>query len=577
VGPAGPQGPQGPAGSGSGGGGAGGMTVHNVRQSPYNAVGDNVADDHDAIQAAVNASCGDGNSVFIPGGTYKIGSTINLCNGVRITGGSKSGTVLQGNFPGFIFAHSDDDYSCCITVGIENLYVNNVSNDWASGAILFDNMNPGSYVRDCTIGGMTGIDAQWNMFTAEISRCNFNPAGNSGYPMMVAIYASQVALANLKIAGYDIGISLNGPGGTISSVGVETSNIGLIIGHDRPAIFTGSISGTTLTISKWHVGHRLNWWGQSSWWLGCPFNQPCANGTQITGQLTNTNARGDSGKEGTYTVNVSQNVAAQRMAAFFNGLPAVGATINSFQTERANISLQISQANFTSINAGILTGTLGVGIQVDSASWSSANGGTITYMLSYPSPGFTQGSHDCSMDGFANAAYNKGYHITCNWNGKTVTVTGTGGDPGAWANGYATIAPLQQTCIYLDSANNTTIANTVCSTSSIDGIKFDMAGGGWGNPDHLLLLNSSIGPMKSKPDHKNGLRIFNSYPSYADLALTFSQLPAPGNAPNTPIPSELFYIVDANTSTIGANVTGGGGTTKGYVTWNGSAWTLVSK
>src|ERR1700741_4053211 len=83
AGAQGPVGPQGPKGDpGTGGGGA--MTVHNVRQSPYNAAGNNTADDHDAIQAAVNASCGDGNPVFIPGGTYKIGSSIYLCHALRI-------------------------------------------------------------------------------------------------------------------------------------------------------------------------------------------------------------------------------------------------------------------------------------------------------------------------------------------------------------------------------------------------------------------------------------------------------------------------------------------------------------
>jgi hypothetical protein len=555
------------------------MAVHNVRQSPYNAVGNNITDDHDAVQAAVNASCADGNPVFIPGGIYKIGATVYLCNGVRIIGGSRVNAVLQGSFPGFILAHSDDDYSCCITAGIENLAVKNFSLDWASGAILFDNMNPGSYIRDCSINGMTGIDAQWNLFTAEISRCDFNSVTHSGYPMNVAVYASQVGLSNLKIGGYDIGISLNGPGGTINSVGVETTNTGLIIGYDRPAIFTGSISGTTLTISQWHVGHRLNWWGQSNWWLGCPFNQPCADGTQITGQLTNTNARGDAGKEGTYTVNTAQNVAAQRMAAYFNGLQSAGVTINSFQTERDNISVNIVQATFTSINNGVLTGTLGVGIQVDTASWTSANGGTITYTLNYPSPGYTQGNNDCSMDGFSNPAYAKGYHITCNWNGRTVTVTGTGGDPGAWVNGYATIAPIQQTCILggpWGSAQNVTITNTSCSTSSINGVSLDLSSA-YNSITNLLLLNSSLGRVATASNNAAGIRIFNSQPSWADLGLTYNMLPGVSANPKPPVSSELYYIVDANTSVIGANVTGGGGNTKGYVTWNGAAWTLVSK
>jgi hypothetical protein len=144
---------------------------------------------------------------------------------LTIIGGSRESAIIQGNFAGFILDHIDDDYSCCITVGIENINIRNFSLDWASGGIRFDNMNPGSYIRDCTISAMTGIDAQWNMFTAEISRCTITIPGSGGYPNSAAVYASQVGITNLKIGGYDIGISLNGPGGSVNSVGVEATNL----------------------------------------------------------------------------------------------------------------------------------------------------------------------------------------------------------------------------------------------------------------------------------------------------------------------------------------------------------------
>lgn len=53
---------------------------------------------------------------------------------------------------------------------------------------------------------------------------------------------------------------------------------------------------------------------------------------------------------------------------------------------------------------------------------------------------------------------------------------------------------------------------------------------------------------------------------------TFSQLPTTGMSKG-----EQYFITDANTSTLGANVTAGGGSTNGMVIWNGTNWTLMSK
>lgn len=62
--------------------------VYNVQDSPFNAVGDGVADDTAAIQAAINAAQADTvtGTVLLPGGRYLVSSTLNITNSVAIIG-----------------------------------------------------------------------------------------------------------------------------------------------------------------------------------------------------------------------------------------------------------------------------------------------------------------------------------------------------------------------------------------------------------------------------------------------------------------------------------------------------------
>src|SRR3990170_3628911 len=61
----------------------------NVKNAPYNAKGDGVADDTSAIQKAID-DCPSGQTVYIPAGTYRLTAQLTILN---------KGIVLRGDGP----------------------------------------------------------------------------------------------------------------------------------------------------------------------------------------------------------------------------------------------------------------------------------------------------------------------------------------------------------------------------------------------------------------------------------------------------------------------------------------------
>jgi hypothetical protein len=94
----------------------------NVKNAPYNAVGDGVADDTTAIQNAINA-CPEGQVVYIPTGTYRITSTLQIQKGIVLRGAGSSGpsktTIMQHGAGGVINVGLWDNMNCCDIVSVD--------------------------------------------------------------------------------------------------------------------------------------------------------------------------------------------------------------------------------------------------------------------------------------------------------------------------------------------------------------------------------------------------------------------------------------------------------------------------
>lgn len=93
-----------------------------VSVKDFGAVGDGVADDTAAIQAAVNfaITSAAGRTVYVPAGKYKLTSQININNGMSLVGESPQSTKAAGGIGGgtwFHIAHTGKGFNVANTVG----------------------------------------------------------------------------------------------------------------------------------------------------------------------------------------------------------------------------------------------------------------------------------------------------------------------------------------------------------------------------------------------------------------------------------------------------------------------------
>ena len=120
-----------------------GLGVINVKGAPYWAVGDGVANDSDAIQAALDAVArGNGGVVYLPGGVYKISRVLVVGSRTRVLGAGRGISIIRGTAGALIGrVFNGAPVYCNIAMvaadesSIENLTVDNRTNGNLSNGI----------------------------------------------------------------------------------------------------------------------------------------------------------------------------------------------------------------------------------------------------------------------------------------------------------------------------------------------------------------------------------------------------------------------------------------------------------
>jgi hypothetical protein len=165
-----------------------------VRAAPYNALGDGTTDDSAAIQAAIEA-CPEGGVVFVPAGTYRVGTGLSIQKGIVLRGEGPDRTRIEGDGvaeKAIIQVGSWDESPAEIPVlsglakGSTVLGLSDVSPYAVGDFVIVDQLNDGDMVRvdgsesPCIWGSrddgtrllgqtveVTGVDADANTITID--------------------------------------------------------------------------------------------------------------------------------------------------------------------------------------------------------------------------------------------------------------------------------------------------------------------------------------------------------------------------------------------------------------------------
>ena len=135
----------------------------NVKNSPYNAVGDDTTDDTSAFTSAL-AACSTGTYVYVPSGIYKITSGLNIPSGVMIKGDGPTVSVIRDHR-----VAGTGNYILQIT-GSSSSQVSNITAGWSKDS------------TSITVDSTTGIAVNDYVMMSQLNETGLVTATGYGSP-----------------------------------------------------------------------------------------------------------------------------------------------------------------------------------------------------------------------------------------------------------------------------------------------------------------------------------------------------------------------------------------------------------
>jgi len=200
--------------------------------SNFGAFGDGVHDDAPAIQNAINA-CGSGGVVFIPAGTYRLNSQLQISKGITLRGAGPTSTLLKtyaswhgiqlGNFPSSpvatnVVGSPGKDATAVTLASVSGLAVG----DYISIDQLNDNVevvnadgSGGTSPEECRSGGKTRCLGQIMKITGiNGTTLTIDPALYHAYSSSLAPQVWEVNSMTVRAGVEDLSLERISPTGT---------------------------------------------------------------------------------------------------------------------------------------------------------------------------------------------------------------------------------------------------------------------------------------------------------------------------------------------------------------------------
>lgn len=242
-------------------------SVFNVRD--YGAKGDGVTDDSQAIQQAIDAAAASGGTVSLPGGTYVVGSTLNLKNGLSMVGTAGQTVLTMAARSSTTFILSGSGLSNVTLDGLTlraGSYTDNVSGLYMVGArncqarnLRLENLTYGMKLGSGSIGSgwvvanIVARNTRTALYASHITDSSFTDLdlqGGGSNTLDHCIYLNEqlqrVTFTNLTLtrgAGYALQMYISSSG--VSS-GLTFNNVTLDATNGRyPLVIGGGWSNIT--------------------------------------------------------------------------------------------------------------------------------------------------------------------------------------------------------------------------------------------------------------------------------------------------------------------------------------------